>query len=168
MVDRIKPPMIGDELTLLTAWLEFHRTTLVDRCEGLSGDQLRDRTVPPSNLSLLGLVRHMTEVERYWFRVIFLGEEPPDLYVTDAEPDGDFECVADTDPALVFAVFAEECDRSRQVVAGAASLDAVAAAKRRGDAVGLRWILIHMVEEYARHNGHADLLRERIDGTVGW
>jgi uncharacterized damage-inducible protein DinB len=164
---RTEPPYIAGERQMLELWLDFHRDTLVMKCAGLSPEQLRERSVPPSSMSLLGLVRHMTEVERNWFRRVLEGEEAPPLYYSDADPDGDFDNVVDADPETAMAAWRAECDRSRSLAAARVSLDDVGRALREGQQVSLRWILVHMVEEYARHNGHADLLRERIDGVVG-
>jgi uncharacterized damage-inducible protein DinB len=166
-VTRIDPPFIADERPMLEAWLEYHRATLAMKCDGLSTEQLRQRAVPPSSLSLLGLVRHMAEVERGWFRRTLNGEEAGQLYCSEADPDGDFDHVDDAEPAEAFAAWRAECDHARELLAAAPSLDATGARQRRGEPVSLRWILVHMIEEYARHNGHADFLRERIDGSVG-
>ena len=136
------------------------------KCEGLSDSQLRERSVRPSTLSLLGLVRHMAEVERNWFRRVLAGEDAAPHYYSDPDdPDGDFDNVDSADVAEAFATWGAECDNARTAVEAAADLDVTGS--RRGKQVSLRWILVHMIEEYARHNGHADLLRERIDGTVG-
>jgi uncharacterized damage-inducible protein DinB len=166
-ITRVRAPLIADERPMLEAWLEFHRGTLEMKCDGLSTEQLRERAVPPSSLSLLGLVRHMTDVERHWFRNTLNGEDVPDLYSSEDDRDGDFDHVDDADPADAFAAWRAELEHVRQVVAGVPSLEAVGARRRRGELVSLRWILVHMIEEYARHNGHADLIRERIDGSVG-
>jgi len=163
--DRIDPPYEAGERAMLDAWLDYHRATLAMKCDGLSDAQLRERAVPPSTLSLLGLVRHMADVERNWFRRVLGGEDAPPLYWSDDDPDGDFDNVDTAEVAAGFAAWRSECDRARQAAAAAASLEATGL--RRGEPVSLRWILVHMIEEYARHNGHADLLRERIDGTVG-
>jgi uncharacterized damage-inducible protein DinB len=163
--DRIDPPYEGGERAMLDAWLDFHRATLAMKCDGLSDAQLRERAVPPSTLSLLGLVRHMADVERNWFRRVLGGEDAPPLYWSDDDPDGDFDNVDSADVAEGFAAWRSECERARQAAAAAPSLETTGL--RRGEPVSLRWILVHMIEEYARHNGHADLLRERIDGTVG-
>ena len=136
------------------------------KCEGLTDDQLRARAVPPSSLSLLGLVRHMGEVERSWFRRVLSGEQAPPRYYSDENPDGDFDDVADAGVAEAFGYWRDECAHARERVAAAPSLD-VTGTGRQGEGYSLRWIMVHMIEEYARHNGHADLLRERIDGTVG-
>jgi len=155
---------------MLAGWLEHHRAILVWKCEGLTDEQLRQRAVPPSSLSLLGLIRHMTDVERCWFRQILLGEDVPGLYGTEEDPDADFNDVDGTDAAAAFSAFEKECDVTRQVVAAASDLDVLSEerSQRTGEQFSLRWIITHMIEEYARHNGHADLLRERIDGTTGY
>jgi uncharacterized damage-inducible protein DinB len=155
---------------MLDGWLSHHRGILVWKCEGLTDDQLRQRSVPPSSLSLLGLVRHMAQVERGWFRQVFLGEDVPDLYDDSADPDVDFNDVDTADVAEAFSVFERECAASREIVAAAPDLDVLSkkTSPRTGQPFSLRWIVTHMIEEYARHNGHADLLRERVDGTTGY
>ena len=165
-VERIDPPLVAQEREMLDAWLDYHRATLAVKCEGLTDDQLRARAVPPSSLSLLGLVRHMGEVERSWFRRVLGGEHAPPRYYSDENPDGDFDDVAGAGVAEAFGYWRDECAHARERVAAAPSLD-VTGTGRSGDGYSLRWIMVHMIEEYARHNGHADLLRERIDGTVG-
>jgi len=165
---RVEPPLSADERTMLTAWLDWHRATLERKCAGLDTEQLRRRAVPPSTMSLLGLVRHMADVERSWFRRV-LGrgdaESVPPLFYSQEDPDGEFDRVDEADPEEAFVRWHEECEAARQAVAAAVSLDVTGL--RRGEEFSLRWILVHMIEEYARHNGHADLLRERIDGAVG-
>jgi uncharacterized damage-inducible protein DinB len=157
---------------MLDGWLEYHRETLAWKCEGLTPDQLRERSVAPSSMSLLGLVRHMAEVERSWWRRTVEGvEAPPFFYERETNPDGDFDDVDTADVDEAFARWREECEHGR-AVAAARSLDDLSAAapwSRHGDdrPVSLRWVLVHLVEEYARHNGHADLIRERIDGVTG-
>ncbi|MFC5888986.1 DinB family protein [Kitasatospora sp. CM 4170] len=165
---RIDPPMTADEPAMLTAWLDYHRATLALKCEGLTDEQLKLRSVPPSTLSLLGLVRHMAEVERYWFRTVLAGEDtgPNGLYWTREDPDGDFDNVDGADAAADFAAWRAEVAAARAASEGL-PLETVAKRDRRGEQVTLRWILVHMVEEYARHNGHADLLRELVDGVTG-
>ena len=165
-VERIDPPLVAQEREMLGAWLDYHRATLAVKCEGLTDDQLRAQAVPPSSLSLLGLVRHMGEVERSWFRRVLSGEQAPPRYYSDENPDGDFDDVADAVVADAFGYWRDECAYARERVAAAPSLD-VTGTGRQGEGYSLRWIMVHMIEEYARHNGHADLLRERIDGTVG-
>ena len=151
---------------MLDAWLEFHRATLLQKCAGLTAEQLKTRSVEPSTLSLLGLVRHMAEVERWWFRRNFAGEPISDLYCTEEHEDGDFDLVDEADAATDLARFAEECELARGTVADR-GLDETFVHPRRGTEMNLRWVYVHMIEEYARHNGHADLLRERIDGRCG-
>ncbi|MGI8826431.1 MAG: DinB family protein [Chloroflexota bacterium] len=165
-ITRTDPPKIADERTSLTSWLDYERATLALKCQGLPADQLRERAVPPSTLSLLGLIRHMSEVERGWFVRTLKGEKAEDIYCTDADPDGDFDGVDTAGVDEAFATWSAECERARSLVAAAPSF-AVVGRKRDGEEISLRWILVHMIEEYARHNGHADLLRQRIDGAVG-
>jgi uncharacterized damage-inducible protein DinB len=168
--DRARPGLQAGEREMLTGWLEHHRGILLWKCEGLTDEQLRQRSAPPSSMSLLGLVRHMADVERGWFRQVLLGEGVPSLYETADDPDGDFNGADDADVAEAFRNFETECAAARQAVAGAPSLDALSEerSERTGQQFSLRWILTHMIEEYARHNGHADLLRERIDGVTGY
>jgi uncharacterized damage-inducible protein DinB len=163
--DRIDPPLDADERSTLTAFLDFNRATLALKCEGLSDDQLRERAVPPSRLSLLGLVRHMAEVERNWFRPVLGGEPMALIFSPDMDWEVAFAEVATADVAEAFRVWRAECDHARALVAGAPSLDVTGF--RRSGYVSLRWVLTHMIEEYSRHNGHADLLRERLDGSTG-
>jgi uncharacterized damage-inducible protein DinB len=163
--NRIDPPYVAGERAMLESWLEYHRATLAWKCEGLDDAQLRERAVPPSPLSLLGLVRHMADVERNWFRRVLGGEDVPGIYWSDDDLDGDFNDVDTAEVQEAFATWRSECEHARRNAAAADSLDVTG--QRRGEAVTLRWILVHMVEEYARHNGHADFLRERIDGAVG-
>ncbi|WP_299954750.1 DinB family protein [uncultured Modestobacter sp.] len=169
---RVDPPFTDGERAALAAWLDLHRATLLVKCAGLTPEQLGERPLPPSGLSLRGLLRHMTDVERYWFARVVAGRDVPTHYWAAAE-DADFDGVgADGDvPATAvpaeLAAFTAEVGASRATAAGHASLDDVSAGLRHGERVSLRWVLLHMIEEYARHNGHADLLRERIDGTTG-
>ncbi|NJC72690.1 DinB family protein [Planosporangium thailandense] len=164
-VIRIDEPFIADERTMLEGWLDCHRTTLLYKCAGLTGEQLVRWAAPPSNLSLLGLVRHMADVERAWFRRRLRGEQIEPLYFRTGESQD--ACFDKVDPACAEADYERliaEWEHARQAAAGF-SLDETVTA-RFGE-VSLRWIYIHMIEEYARHNGHADLLRERIDGATG-
>jgi uncharacterized damage-inducible protein DinB len=161
--DRPRPPYVGDERAVLDGWLDFHRATLLLKCEGLSAEQLRTRAVPPSSLTLLGLVRHLTEVERSWF-LRFLGTFDGHLYSSEDNPDADFDDVADADAAVDLARYRSEVDAIREAVR-AHDLDEVR--QNRGRELNLRWIVTHLIEEYARHNGHADLIREALDGSTG-
>jgi uncharacterized damage-inducible protein DinB len=165
---RPNPPGQADERAMLAAFLRWQRDTLELKCSGLDAADLARRAVEPATLSLLGLVRHMADVERTWFRRALAGQDAPPLFYSDADPDGDFDR-AGPDPALAaeaWAVWRAEVAFAERFVAEAPDLDIVGNSPWRG-AVSLRWVLVHMVEEYARHNGHADLLRQRIDGAVG-
>ena len=165
-VTRPAVPRVADERTMLDAWLDFHRQTLLMKCAGLSAEQLKRRSAAPSTLTLLGLVRHMAEVERGWFRSGFAGQAINALYSTEAWPNADFDDLEAANPATDFATFAEEVRLARAVTVGR-SLDDTFVHPQRGVAINLRWVYVHMIEEYARHNGQADLLRERIDGVTG-
>ena len=164
--NRIPPPFIGDERAMLDNWLEWHRGTLAVKCAGLSAEQLRLRSASPSGMSLLGLVRHMAHVERAWFRGVLNGEAGPKLWGKDTHQDADFDDVDTASVDEAFATWQAEIEYARKVSAGV-PLDAVGKQQRHGQDCSHRWILVHMIEEYARHNGHADLLRERIDGVTG-
>ena len=161
---RVQAPMEADERTTLTAFLDFQRATLALKCDGLTADQLKRRPVPPSRLSLLGIVRHMAEVERNWFRPVLGGEPMSLIFGAGDDWEAAFREVDQADVNGAFAAWQAECENARALVAAAPALDA--RGFRRSGYVGLRWVLNHMIEEYARHNGHADLLRERIDGTT--
>jgi hypothetical protein len=165
---RHEPPPVGDERTLLTAFLRWQRETLELKCSGLGADALARRAVEPSTMSLLGLVRHMAKVEHGWFRRTMAGDDAPRLYCSEADPDGDFDGAV-ADPAVVSEAWDSwraEVAFADAFVASAPDLDVTGHNSWHG-AISLRWVLIHMVEEYARHLGHADLLRERIDGALG-
>ncbi len=164
---RPDPPPVGDERTMLEAYLDFQRETLALKCAGVPGRTHSDRLVPPSGLSLHGLVRHLAGVERWWLHQQFAGDDVEMLYYSDDDPDQDFESLdGDFDEAL--AVWRAQCERSREIVAAAASLDDTGTRLADGSPISLRWVLLRLIAEYARHNGHADLLRERIDGATGW
>ena len=167
-VERTSPPRQCGEREALEAWLDFHRDTLLGKCAGLSTEQLKERAVPPSGLSLLGLVRHMTEVERWWFRVHAGNQEMPPPYSTTQDRNADFNDTAEADAEANFAAFRTEIEECRKAVLGKDPDEVVPTHGNdpREDA-DIRWIYLHMIEEYARHNGHADLLRERIDGATG-
>jgi uncharacterized damage-inducible protein DinB len=164
---RLGGPTLGDERATLAEYLRFQRTTLQVKCEGLDAEQLARRSVPPSTMSLLGLVRHMAHVERVWFRIRFAGHDVPRLYQTPESPDEDFDGAV-PDQAVVdeaWARWREEVAFADEFFAGH-DLDHVAT-DGSGDPMSLRELIVHMIEEYARHNGHADLLRECIDGRIG-
>jgi uncharacterized damage-inducible protein DinB len=163
-VQRPEVPRTGDERTLLEAWLDFHRATLLMKCAGLTDEQLRLRSVEPSTLSLLGLVRHMADVERGWFRRGVGQQRADPIYQSDDDPDSDFNNVGAADAATAFDTYREEVEQAKAAAAGAALDDTFVG---KGRTYSVRWVYQHMIEEYARHNGHADLLRERIDGATG-
>ena len=163
-IERAEPAYELPERTMLEAWLDYERATLAVKCDGLDHDQLRMRAVPPSSMSLLGLVRHMADVEANWFRRVLTGEDRPGIYWSDDNPDGEFDDVAGASVETDFTTWRAECDNARAV---ASRLRLDDCGTRKGERVSLRWVLVHMIEEYARHNGHADLLRECIDGVTG-
>ncbi len=165
-ITRPTVPYIADERQMLQGWLDFHRQTLLSKCEGLTADQLRQRATPPSTLSLLGLVRHMAEVERGWFRHRIGGEEPGFLFSSEADPDGEFDHVDTADPEADFGTYRREIELADQAARGR-GLDETFHHTHLDTQISVRWVYVHMIEEYARHNGHADLLRERIDGATG-
>ena len=163
---RVEPPFVLDERAMLEGWLEFHRTTLLMKCEGLDDADRKARPVPTSKLSLHGLVRHMAEVERNWFHRVLLREpDTPPIWYDPAVDDSELVPLDDAVWADDLAAWQAECEQSR-AAAARHQLDDVG--ERRGRPCSLRWIYTHMIEEYARHNGHADLIRELVDGAVGW
>ena len=150
---------------MLEGWLEYHRATLLLKCEGLPDGDRKRRPVATSRLSLHGLVRHMAEVERNWFRRVLLREPTtPWIWYDPAVEDSELVPLDGADWASDLAAFEDECRASREAAARF-SLDDTGL--RHGRECSLRWIYVHMIEEYARHNGHADLIREMIDGVVG-
>jgi uncharacterized damage-inducible protein DinB len=165
-IERVDPPKVAGEREMLTAWLDWHRATLARKCAGLAPEQLRERSAPPSSLSLLGLVRHMAEVERGWFRRGVAQEDVAYRWVGE-DDEADFDHVDEADVGEAFAAWQEDVERAREIVAAAPDLEQTFVRHRDGNEISLRWVLVHMVEEYARHNGHADILRERIDGATG-
>ena len=160
------PAPSGDERTQLEAWLDYYRATLLVKCAGLDRAQLARRAIPPSELTLLGLVRHMTLVEQWWFEVTFAGLAVVEYYTLESDRDADFHDLASATLEEVRTNYDAACQRSRDLSA-AHSLDEIAKKPNRDGAVDLRWIYVHMIEEFARHCGHADLLREVLDGTTG-
>ena len=156
---------LGDERTTLMEYVRTQRLTLEMKCADLGAEGMATRSVPPSTMSLLGLVRHMAGVEQAWFRLILAGQDVPRLWRTPDDRDADWNGAV-PDPTVVaeaWRAWREECAFTNDFVAGAADLS-VTDAKR---AISLREALLHLIEEYARHNGHADLIRERVDGRVG-
>jgi uncharacterized damage-inducible protein DinB len=157
-----------DERSTLLAYLRSYRLTLRMKCADLDASQMASRSVPPSTMSLLGLIRHMADVERHWFRTAMAGEDASPLFWSDDDPEGGWDG-AIGDPIVVaqaWAAWDSEVDSADRFVANASNLDMVGR-QPGGGAIRLREVLVHMIEEYARHCGHADLIRERIDGRVG-
>jgi Protein of unknown function (DUF664) len=163
---RTDEPFAGGERPMLDGFLDYRRASLLMRCSGLTPGQLAERSVPPSSLSLLGLVRHLTDVERTYFRQRWGHEEIASYYSTPDRPDGAFD---DVDPGHAqrdLERLVAEQDAARRAVAGL-PLDTIFVNVRWGE-MSLRWALLQMIAEYAAHSGQADLLRERIDGKRGW
>ncbi|SRR5579884_116425 len=167
--ERRFPPLSGSERDVLNGFLDYQRDTLEWKCSGLTGDQLKERVVPPSPMTLLGLLRHMTEVEYFWFEDILLNRQDHFRLYSPLpdKPDGDWQDLDSHTPEEVLSSWKEACAVARQNAAAMEGLDSPAAREWDGQPVMLRWILAHMIEEYARHNGHADLFREGIDGETG-
>ncbi|GAB4051928.1 DinB family protein [Catellatospora paridis] len=164
--ERPDVPLIAGEREMLRQFLDYHRSTLAWKCDGLTDEQLRERSMPPSTLTLLGLVRHMCEVERTWFRKVIAGEDITLVW----SPVNDYQVAYDPTGATraeAFTAWQTEVEHSRRIEAEAASLDVVAHNARWGEDVSLRFVMLHLIHEYARHNGHADFLREGVDGVTG-
>jgi uncharacterized damage-inducible protein DinB len=163
---RQEPPYLLDDRPMLEAWLDFHRTTLVMKCEGLDDVRRKSRPVGTSLLSLHGLLRHMAEVERNWFhRVLLRQPDTPHIWWVPEFEDSELVPLDQADWEADVAAWEAECEASR---AAAAAHQLHDTGIRGDEPVALRWIYVHMIEEYARHNGHADLIRELVGGSVGW
>ncbi|MEV5575938.1 DinB family protein [Spirillospora sp. NPDC052269] len=165
--DRVAPPTAGAERDTLRAYLDYHRATLAMKCEGLSDEELLRTSMPPSTLSLLGLVRHMAEVERAWFHRVFEDADAPMVWSDELF---DFQAAYDTSAATgaeAFRAWRDEVETSRRIEREAESLDVTGYQPRWDKKVALRMVMVHVLLEYARHNGHADFLREGVDGVVG-
>ena len=163
--ERKDTPFEGSEKDLLEAFLDYHRATLMQKTAGLSEHDLR-REMTASGTSLLGLVKHLAYVERWWFQWVHAGDDV-DFPWTDEDPDADFRAEPDETAERIFALYRAEIERNRAITSSA-QLDAVARRAHRGDArPNLRWVLLHLIQETARHNGHADIVRELIDGATG-
>lgn len=173
-IERVDAPLVADEPQMLLAWLNYHRDTLRLKTEGLTSDQLA-ATLPPSTLTLGGLLKHMALVEDNWFSVVLLGNEQAEPWRGvdwEADVDWDFNSAFHDSPEELRRLFSDACARSDRIIKQALADDgletlSVRESRRLGGRFGLRWILLHMIEEYARHNGHADLIRESLDGTTG-
>ncbi|MFI2031799.1 DinB family protein [Streptomyces buecherae] len=161
---RTYPSEVADDRASLTAFLDYQRATSAMKCAGLTGAQMRQRAIPTSTLILLGLVRHAVEVERSWFQTVLNGKSPPALWPRVNGAFGEWQ-VADADVDGAFTLWRATCEDSRAVVNAFPTLDA--RVEFRGESISPRYVLTHVLEEYARHNGHAGLLREAIDGAVG-
>ncbi|GAB2979680.1 DinB family protein [Amycolatopsis acidiphila] len=151
----------ADERTMLAGYLAWHRSVLLQKCAGLTGEQLAQRTVPPSTLSLLGLIRHMAKVERIWFRERFAGEPVERLH---PGTDVDFDELDPSRAREEYERLVEEVRLADKILADASLEDTFT---HNGEVFSVRFLHLHMLQEYARHNGHADLLRERTDGATG-
>jgi uncharacterized damage-inducible protein DinB len=162
--DPVDGPMTGPERPILEGMLAHQRRTLLNVCAGLSAEQLASRPVSTSNLSLLGLVRHMAKVERVWLRKRVAGEDVPHLHRFEARDDTDFNAIDAADAPGAVEQLIEEWEHADRAVAG---IDLDHPTDVHGHDMSLRMVYVHLVQEYARHNGHADLLREAIDGTTG-
>jgi uncharacterized damage-inducible protein DinB len=167
-IERSEPEYELGEREMLEAWLDYERATLAVKCDGLTDEALKLRAVPPSTMSLLGLVRHMADVESQWFRRVLSAETNTRIYWSDDNRDGDFDDVDAASVAHDLTTWRAQCDNAR-AVATRMALDDCGERTYDGNVkrISLRWVLVHMIEEYARHNGHADLLRECIDGVTG-
>jgi hypothetical protein len=166
-IDRPYTNVSNAERAALRDWLRFHRETLLMKCSGLTSERLSVKSVEPSRLTLLGLVRHMAENERWWFRIRAAGVDIEPIFpevVNDFDPA--FDDLGNADAEADFAMFRAECEAADAAVASFA-LDDTITSPKSGRTMDLRWIYLHMIEEYARHNGHADMLRERLDGVTG-
>ncbi|MQM25521.1 DinB family protein [Glycomyces albidus] len=165
---RTEPPGQAGERETLLGFLRWQRETFAWKCAGLSPERLASRSVAPSGLSLLGLVRHLADVERGWVRGRIAGDVSEPLYWRVDDNDADFNEAVGTPECVeqAWAAFWEAAAFTDRFVPAAPSLDVTCDDSRRGT-LSLRWVLLHLIDEYARHNGHADLLRERIDGAVG-
>jgi len=166
VIERVDPDLAADERTMLVQFLDWYRATVFLKVAGLTDEQAARRSTPPSSLSLLGIVRHMAEVERSWFRRRFLGEDAPPIFYTETDRDRDIDPPEGATVAEAVTALEAEIAVARPIAAGA-SLDQHGAVLLEGEPVSMRWILVHMIEEYARHCGHMDLLREAVDGQTG-
>ena len=156
-------PMTGPDRPLLEEMLAHHRVTLLNICAGLTAEQLASRPIPSTSITLLGLVRHMAKVERIWFRKRLAQQDIEHLHNFEARDDTDFKVI---DPADAERAVAELLNEQREADEAAKALDFDVTFDSHGEDMSLRMLHIHMIQEYARHNGHADLIREAIDGVT--
>jgi len=162
--DDVDGPGVGPDRPMLESYLGYQRRTMLNICAGLTAEQLAARPIPSTNLSLLGLVRHMAKVERIWFRIRIAGEDVTPLFDPELGKDYDFEHI---DPADAPAAIESLSDEIRRAEAAAADASFEQTVDWRGGTWSVRMIYVHMIAEYARHNGHADLIRQAIDGATG-
>lgn len=169
-MERSKTPPAAGELETLESFLDFQRATMVQKVQGITDAQGASKPVEPSTLSLSGLIKHLALVEESWFQSVFAGGELAEPWASapfDDDSDWEFNSASDDRLADLVEMYESACAKSREVVSEAGSLDQLSQKETRRGKVSLRWILLHMIEETARHAGHADLLRERIDGSAG-
>ncbi len=169
-MERARTLPVAGELESLESFLDFQRATMVGKAEGISDEQGVSRPVEPSTLSISGLIKHLALVEESWFQSVFTGGELAEPWASapfDRDKDWEFNSASADRISDLIAMYTSACEMSLQVVNGADSLDQMSAKETRHGRVSLRWILLHMIEETARHAGHADLIRERIDGSTG-
>jgi hypothetical protein len=164
--DRPRIPRVATEREALAAYLEYYRATVEMKCRGLTPEQARTPSMPPSTLSLHGVIRHLACVERWWFQQNFERRDVPFLFVTPDNPNLDFDPPSDADFATDLEVWRAECAVSREIVV-AHDLDDTARPLDWHEDVDLRWLVLRMIGEYAQHCGHVDLLREGVDGRTG-
>ena len=167
MATPTEPSMNTDERTMLVQFLDFYRGVLEQKVADLGDAEARQASAPPSDLTLLGLICHAAYFERFWFRTMFRGEDIEPLFDFSGDPDADLHPGPQLSLPTALAMWSAEIAAARDIVDQAASLDAIAALERHGHYVNLRWILVHLIEEYARHCGHADILRQLVDGRTG-
>ena len=162
------PPYAGTETETLVGYLDYYRAVLIDKASGLTKLQA-NQALPPSNLTVINLVHHLAIVEHWWFHVFFAGNEPLDPWaeIWDDDPDWEFNHSQEFEPEEIIDRYRTEIDRANEIIAGADSIEQPSVKDRNGEHRSLRWILVHMLEETARHAGHADLIRESIDGETG-
>ncbi|WP_449373694.1 DinB family protein [Arthrobacter psychrolactophilus] len=165
--NRTDPPFMAGERESLEAWLELYRATLPLKVGGLTAEQLCREAVAPSTLTVVGIVRHLSDVERYWFSNVVAGSSQEARYKA-TDPDADFNDYSEATALADVAAYDEELEQVRALAAAVTDLDAPLPGLRRGQQLNLRWVYTHMIEEYARHLGHVDLLRESLDGTAGY
>ena len=162
------PPRAGSERDTMVGYLDYYRAVLIDKASGLTKEQA-NQALPPSNLTVINLVHHMAIVEHWWFSVFFAGGEPAEPWaeIWDDDPDWEFHHSHEFEPEEIIARYEMEIARSDAIIAATSDLEALSVKERKGQHFSLRWILAHLLEEIARHAGHADLIRESVDGETG-